>query len=77
MGSGADKRQHMTAMRAARMRREGFTLTEIANATGIARDRVAKRIELGERLISLDAAAALPPESVSQPDEAPRNGPKP
>lgn len=39
---------------AVRLRREGFTLTQIADATEIRREQVHATIQLGERLLSLD-----------------------
>lgn len=57
MGSGYDQRQRVTARLAANLRREGRSLSEIAKATGIPKDKVPDRIKLGERLLSLDADA--------------------
>jgi hypothetical protein len=57
MGSGAEKRQRMSSMLAAKMRRDGHTWSQIAEATGIPRDKVAKRAELGERLLSIEPRA--------------------
>jgi hypothetical protein len=44
-------------MLAAKMRRDGHTWSQIAEATGIPRDKVAKRAELGERLLSIEPRA--------------------
>gem|GEM_PF-3112235 len=53
-GEGAKKRQQAAAKRCARLRDQGLTLGQIADITGIDRDKVAARITLGERLISLE-----------------------
>ena len=52
-GSGAEKRSHALAKRCAKLRRQGLSLGEIADATGVERDKVAARIQFGERLLSL------------------------
>ena len=52
-GGGAVKRSHALAIRCAKLRREGFTLTEISEITRVNRGSVAKRIQLGERLLSI------------------------
>jgi hypothetical protein len=54
-GEGAKKRQQAAAKRCARLRRQGCTLGEIASVTGVDRDKVAARITLGERLLSVEA----------------------
>lgn len=36
------------------LRREGWTLSQISEDTGVERDSVANRIKLGERLLSLE-----------------------
>ncbi|MCY1355537.1 hypothetical protein D9M68_158930 [compost metagenome] len=50
----ASLRRHAVAKRSARLRREGFTLTQIADATGAQREQVHTNIQLGERLLSLE-----------------------
>ena len=52
-GSGAHKRSQHLAIRCAKLRAEGLTLSEIAELVGIDKDKVNTRIELGKRLISL------------------------
>lgn len=52
-GSGALKRSQHLAIRCAKLREEGYALSEIANLVGIEKDKVTTRIELGKRLISL------------------------
>ena len=53
-GKPAAKRYQSVAKRCARLRQQGLTLGEIAEATGIERDKVATRIQLGERLLSVE-----------------------
>lgn len=53
-GSGAEKRAHAEAKRCARLRREGFTLGQVASIVGIEKGKAMERIKLGERLLSLD-----------------------
>lgn len=53
-GRGAEKRSHAKAKRCARLRRGGLTLREIAELVGIEKEQVPARIELGERLLSLE-----------------------
>lgn len=52
-GKGAEKRSHMLAIRCYKLRQEGYTLSEIASITGLERDKVASRVNLGERLASV------------------------
>lgn len=52
--SGAVKRYHAVAKRCAKLRREGWTLSQIAQFTGIEKYQAKSRIELGERLLSLE-----------------------
>lgn len=52
-GSGAEKRSRSLAIRCAKLRAEGYSLTEISNITGVDRDKVAARIKLGERLMDV------------------------
>lgn len=52
-GSGALKRSQHLAIRCAKLREEGLTLSEIAKLVGIEKDKVNTRIELGKRLLSL------------------------
>jgi transposase-like protein len=54
MGSGTDKRKRADAVRAAKMKREGYSITAIAEALGINREKVNDRVRLGERLLTLD-----------------------
>lgn len=49
-GSGAQKRSHALAIRIAKLRAQGLSLGEIAEATGVDRDKIKARIELGQRL---------------------------
>ena len=53
-GSGAAIRQRQDSILAAKMKLSGSTLSEIANAIGIKKDRVQDRIKLGERFLTLD-----------------------
>lgn len=53
-GSGAQKRSSAAAVRAARLRREGFTLGGIAAAMGITKIAVREKIKIGERILSLE-----------------------
>ena len=55
-GKAAAKRRHAVAKRCARLRQQHLSLSEIAEATGIERDKVATNIQLGERLLSLESA---------------------
>ena len=52
-GLNANKRSQHLAIRCAKLREEGLTLSEIANLVGIEKDKVNTRIELGKRLLSL------------------------
>jgi len=54
-GSGAKKRQQAASRRAAALRRDGLPLSRIAELTGIPKEQVAGRIQLGERLLSLES----------------------
>ena len=56
-GDKSAKRAHAVAIRAAKLRAEGYTLSEIAWATGIDRKQVVSRIQLGERLLSVSSDA--------------------
>lgn len=49
-GSGAHKRSHALAIRCAKLREQGLSLGEIAEVTGVDRDKIKARIELGQRL---------------------------
>ncbi len=53
-GSGSALRSQNLAKRCARLYAEGCTLSEIADITGIDREKIKTRIELGQRLISLE-----------------------
>jgi DNA-binding CsgD family transcriptional regulator len=50
-GSGAQKRSQALAIRCARLRDEGYSLSEIAGIVGIDKEKVNTRIELGRRLM--------------------------
>lgn len=54
MSIGSKVRQQQNAKRCAKLRRQGLTLGQIAEATGIERERIATRITLGERLLSIE-----------------------
>lgn len=54
MGHGTEKRQRADAVRAAKMKREGYTSKEIAAALGLYVAQVAGKVKLGERLLTLD-----------------------
>lgn len=53
-GKSSTKRRNAVTKRCARLRAEGYSLSEISEATGIPRDKVKARILLGERLISVE-----------------------
>lgn len=55
-GKAAGKRAHAVAKRAARLRRGGLSLSEIAEATEIPREQVKSQIDLGERLLQAEEA---------------------
>jgi hypothetical protein len=63
-GNPSEKRNRLTAMKAARMHHEGRSHKEISDATGIPADRVTTRIKLGERLLSLADVGTRPQENV-------------
>lgn len=50
----AAQRNHAVAKRAARLYRDGLSLTQISEATEIPREHVKTRIELGQRLLQLE-----------------------
>lgn len=52
-GAGAHKRGQQLAIRCAKLRREGLSLSEIADLTGIRKEQANAKIILGERLLSL------------------------
>lgn len=52
-GIGAHKRGQHLAIRCAKLRREGLSLSEIAQAAGVSKEQVNAKITLGERLLSL------------------------
>ncbi|WP_178116148.1 hypothetical protein [Pseudomonas sp. LD120] len=52
-GAGAHKRGQQLAIRCAKLRREGLSLSEVAQATGIKKEQANAKITLGERLLSL------------------------
>ena len=56
-GSGSKKRSHALAKRCVRLRRDGLSLQAIADLVGIHKDQVPARIQLGERLLSLETDA--------------------
>lgn len=53
-GKGSQKRSNALAIRCYKLRQEGCTLSQIADLAGLERDKVAARIALGERLLSLE-----------------------
>jgi DNA-binding CsgD family transcriptional regulator len=53
-GHGAHLRGQNLAKRCAKLRREGLPLSEVAERAGVDRERVAAKIKLGERLLSLE-----------------------
>jgi hypothetical protein len=53
-GHGAHLRGQNLAKRCAKLRREGLPLTEVVERAGVDRERVAAKIKLGERLLSLE-----------------------
>ena len=53
-GSGAEKRYQASAMRCAKLRRMGCTLSQIAELVGIEKEKVRDRIKLGERLMNCE-----------------------
>lgn len=53
-GSGSTKRSQNEAMRAARMARDGLTNREISASLNINVKIVPNRIQLGERLLSIE-----------------------
>ena len=50
-GSGVTKRHHAESIRAAKLKANGWTTRNIAEALGIAPDKVKARVILGERLM--------------------------
>lgn len=52
-GAGAHKRGQQLAIRCAKLRREGVSLSEIARLTSINKEQVNAKVTLGERLLSL------------------------
>jgi len=50
----SEKRSQSLAIRCYKLREQGFSLSEIAEITGVDRDKVYTRIILGERLESLN-----------------------
>ncbi|WP_177409195.1 MULTISPECIES: hypothetical protein [unclassified Pseudomonas] len=52
-GAGAHKRGQQLAIRCAKLRREGMSLSEIARLTSINKEQVNAKVTLGERLLSL------------------------
>lgn len=54
MSHGSEKRSRALAKRAALLRRQGLTLSQVAAQIGVAKEFVASRIKLGERLLSLE-----------------------
>jgi len=52
-GSGANKRSQALAIRCFNLRKEGLSISEIAELVGLGRDKVYTRIQLGERLVSI------------------------
>lgn len=58
-GKGAQKRSQALAIRCAKLRAEGLSLSDISEITGVPRDRVRDRITLGERLISMQTDSQI------------------
>lgn len=56
-GGGAEKRGHAVAKRCAKLKREGLTHSQISEVTGVKRELLHTRIQLGERLLSIDEVA--------------------
>jgi hypothetical protein len=54
-GQGAEKRYHAACRRAAKLRRAGLTLSQVAENIGVPKSLIVERIKLGERLLSLKA----------------------
>lgn len=54
-GKGAQKRSQAVAIRCAKLREEGLSLSAISGLTGIPRDQVRARIALGKRLLSMES----------------------
>lgn len=54
-GKGFQKRSHALAKRCAKLREAGLSLSKISEATGVPREKVAARITLGKRLLSLES----------------------
>lgn len=52
MSSGTDKRKRAMAMRAAKLRRDGFTTREIADAIEKKPEQIKQIVLRGERLLS-------------------------
>lgn len=53
-GSKVEIRSKALSIRCYNLRQEGFTLSEIADIVEIPKESVYKRIQLGERLLSLE-----------------------
>lgn len=53
-GSGANKRSQALAVRCYNLRQQGLTISEISELVGLDRDKVYTRIQLGERLVSIE-----------------------
>lgn len=53
-GSKAEIRSKALSIRCYNLRQEGYTLSEIAAIVDIPKESVYKRIQLGERLLSLE-----------------------
>lgn len=54
MSSGSEKRSQALAIRGAKLRRQGLSLSQVADHVGLPKDAIAARIKLGERLLSLE-----------------------
>lgn len=54
-GSGVNKRRAAESKRAAKLKKDGLTVREIAAALKIKKSQVNARVELGERLLSVEA----------------------
>lgn len=53
-GQGAEKRYHAACIRAAKLRRAGLTLGQVAENIGVPKPLIADRIKLDERLLQLE-----------------------
>lgn len=54
MSHGGDKRSRHLAIRCYKLKQEGLSLKEISDLVGIDKEKVKNRLELGERLLTLN-----------------------